>query len=106
LQYEDGETVQFSVASGTIEILPLRPGDTASLTLRPERKFSIGGNPSGKAVTFGGDRRVIGGAVGVVLDARGRSLAGDTSANRQQRVKQWLDAANGVSGTRVRRRDD
>lgn len=105
LEYEDGEVVQFSVASGTIDILPLRPGETASLTLRPERKFSIGGNPSGKAVSFGGERRVIGGAVGVVLDARGRSLAGDGSPNRQQRVKQWLDVVNGVAGTRVRRRD-
>jgi hypothetical protein len=104
IHYESGEMASFTVASGQIEVLPLRAGETASLVLRPERRFSIGGNPTGKAVTLADERRIIGGAVGVVLDARGRSLgAGPVHANRHVKVKQWLDAANGVTQSTVRR---
>ena len=104
IHYESGEMATFSVASGQVEVLPLRPGETASLVLRPERRFSIGGNPTGKAVTLSEERRIIGGQVGVILDARGRALgAGALPANRPARVKQWLDAVNGVTASPVRR---
>jgi hypothetical protein len=106
IHYESGEMATFSVASGQIEVLPLRTGETASLVLRPERRFSIGGHPTGKSVTLSEERRIIGGSVGVILDARGRSLAaGPIPQNRQARVKQWIDAANGVTQSIVRRSD-
>jgi hypothetical protein len=104
IHYETGEMATFSVASGQIEVLPLQSGETASLVLRPERRFSIGGHATGKSVTLSEERRIIGGAVGVVLDARGRSLgAGPIPSNRPARVKQWLDAANGITQSIVRR---
>jgi hypothetical protein len=106
IHYETGEMATFSVASGSIEVLPLRAGETASLVLRPERRFSIGGHATGKAVTLSEEHRIIGGAVGVILDARGRPLgAGPIPQSRPARVRQWLDAVNGVTLSNVRRAD-
>nr|MDQ3044579.1 hypothetical protein [Chloroflexota bacterium] len=102
IQYESGEVATFSVGSGSIEVLPLQPGETASLVLRPERRFSVGGSPSGKQVTLTDDRRIIGGAVGVIIDARGRALGAGQTPQRQVKVKQWLDAANGSVASSVR----
>jgi len=102
LQYESGETVSFSVASGQLEVLALRAGETATLVLRPERRFSVGGHPSGKSVTLSDNRRIIGGAVGLIVDARGRSL-GFGPAARPAKVKRWLEAVNGVEPTTARR---
>lgn len=102
IRYSTGESTQFSVAAGSIELLPLRQGETAELTLRPERKFSIGGHPAGETVVFASDRRLIGGAVGVIIDARSRPLL-NADKGRTAKVKQWLDAANGVRRTSMRR---
>jgi hypothetical protein len=101
IHFEHGGTSSFSVASGEVEILPLRPGETATLVLRPERRYAIGGHAAGKSVTFSDDRRIIGGTVGVIIDARGRSLAAGPSA-RPANVKRWLDAVDG-SATPLRR---
>ncbi len=93
IHYERGGSSSFSVASGSLEVLPLRTGETATLLLRPERKFSIGGHPSGKPVTLSEEHRIIGGSVGVIVDARGRSVFA-AGANRHAKVKQWLDRVN------------
>jgi hypothetical protein len=102
IRYGSGESTQFSVASGAIELLPLRPGETASLTLRPERKFSIGGHPAGETVVVSNERQLSGGAVGIIIDARARPLAG-SSSGRAAKVKQWLDAVNGIRRSSIRR---
>jgi hypothetical protein len=75
IHYETGEMAQFSVLSGTLEVLPLLAGETATLVLRPERKCSVGGNPTGKTVTLADERKIIGGSAGVIIDARSRSLS-------------------------------
>jgi hypothetical protein len=93
---------QFQVMSGGIELIPLRPGETATLVLRPERKYSVGGQPSGKTVTLTDERRIIGGAVGVIVDARPRSLAA-SGPGREQRVRQWLDTVSGKRTSTIRR---
>lgn len=102
IHYESGEMAQFSVGAGGLEVLPLKPGETATLVLRPERKFSVGGHQAGKTVTLAEERRIIGGLVGVIVDARSRSLATGGS-NRSAKVKQWLDAVTGVKSPAVRR---
>ena len=102
IHYETGEMAQFSVLSGTLEVLPLRAGETATLVLRPERKYSVGGHPTGKTVTLADERKIIGGSVGVIIDARSRSLSASGN-NRHVKVKQWLDAVNGVKMPAVRR---
>jgi hypothetical protein len=93
IQYEHGGSKGFSVVSGSVEVLPLRPGETATLVLKPERKYSIGGHPSGKPVTLSEEHRIIGGTVGVIVDARGRPVYG-TGPQRPQKVRQWLDRVN------------
>lgn len=94
IHFDSGDMAQFSVMSGSIEVIPLPAGETATIVLRPERKFSIGGHPTGKTVTLAEERRIVGGSVGVIIDARPRSLA--ASGNRAQRVRQWLESINGI----------
>jgi hypothetical protein len=48
-------------------------------------------------VTLAEERRIIGGTVGVIIDARPRSLA--TNGNRAAQVRQWFETVNGIRGT-------
>jgi hypothetical protein len=102
IHFDNGEMAQFSVLSGTVEVVPLKSGETATIVLRPERKFSIGGHPAGKTVTLAEERRIVGGTVGVIIDARPRTLA--SNANRAMQVRQWLESVNGIrASTAVRK---
>jgi hypothetical protein len=69
--------------------------------IRPERKFSVGGQPAGKTVTQAEERRIIGGSVGVIIDARARSLS--SSGSRSLQVRQWLESVNGLRTTAIRK---
>lgn len=102
IHYESGEMAQFSVQAGSLEVLPLRAGETATLVLRPERKYSVGGHPTGKTVTLADERKIIGGSVGVIIDARSRSLSAPVSG-KHINVKQWLDTMTGAKAPAVRR---
>jgi hypothetical protein len=102
IHYESGGMAQFSVATGSIEVLPLRTGEMATLVLRPERRYSVGGHSAGKTVTLDDERRIVGGLVGVIIDARSRSLV-NAGNNRPAKVKQWLDAVNGAKALAARR---
>ena len=77
--------LDLEVESGTIEVLPLAVGEKAELNLQPTRRFDIGFGPGkGKTIT------VYGGAVGVVVDARGRGLVlPKDAAARRNMVRQW-----------------
>jgi uncharacterized protein (TIGR01319 family) len=55
---------------GDLRLLQLDEGETATVTVEPERGFDCGEGP-GKRV----EREVRGGTVGLVLDARGRPLS-------------------------------
>jgi len=102
IHYETGEMAQFTVLAGGLEVLPLRAGETATLVLRPERKYSVGGHPTGKTVTLADERKIIGGSVGVIIDARSRSLS-TPGSGRHVKVKQWLDAVTGAKAPTIRR---
>jgi uncharacterized protein (TIGR01319 family) len=54
---------------GDLRLLPLGEGESAAVTIEPERGFDCGAG-AGKPVT----RHVRGGTVGLILDARGRPL--------------------------------
>jgi uncharacterized protein (TIGR01319 family) len=54
---------------GDIRLFRLGDGETATVTIEPERGFDLGAGP-GKFV----ERQARGGAVGLILDARGRPL--------------------------------
>ena len=83
--------LEIDVLSGEIEVLPLAPGESAELTLRPARRVDVGfGRGRGKNVT------VHGGSVGLVIDARGRPLTiSEDDEERRQRLRQWHWAMGG-----------
>jgi hypothetical protein len=68
-------------------VLPLGLGEHGRLTLRPERGFDVGFGGAGKA----GALRVAGGAVGLMIDARGRPLRLPADPAQAQEMNQkWL----------------
>jgi hypothetical protein len=76
------------MAFGELRLLPLAAGETATLTVDPERGFDCGAGAGHRV-----EREVRGGTVGLILDARGRPLglpdAGDDS---RARVRRWVHA--------------
>jgi hypothetical protein len=89
--YDDGHEAQAEVKYGSIEILPLANGQSAKLTLQPSH-----GTDVGFGTGRGGMVRVSGGAMGVVIDGRGRPLVlpGDP-VRRRELVKKWLWTVGG-----------
>lgn len=83
------ETHKLSVKQGTIEMIPLPMGKPVRLRLQPLHRFDIGMGGPGR----GGSLRVVGGAMGLVIDARGRplQLPSDPAARRQVLI-QWRKA--------------
>lgn len=83
---EETGRLEVDVRYGDLEVLPLPTGQTAELTLRPTRNFDIGLGPGrGQNVT------VHGGAVGLVIDARGRPLVlPKEDEARRSVVRQWF----------------
>jgi uncharacterized protein (TIGR01319 family) len=87
LDREGGEVTEGHLRYGQLSVLPLRQGEFAKLTLRPERGFDVGFGGPGKA----GAVRVSGGAVGVILDGRGRPLELTRDSGRwRDLVQKWL----------------
>jgi len=82
-----GEEMVGEVRMGQLVVLPLDQGENARLTLRPERGIDVGFGSPGKAGTV----RVSGGAVGLILDARGRPLFHSKEPVQQRELNQkWL----------------
>ncbi|HEX9895823.1 MAG TPA: glutamate mutase L [Gemmatimonadales bacterium] len=82
-----GEMSEGAVRFGQIVLLPLRQGEHARLTVRPESGFDVGFGGAGKA----GALRVAGGALGVIIDARGRPLElSKDPVERQEMNLKWL----------------
>jgi hypothetical protein len=89
IEYEEGGALDVEVPYGSLEVLPLPPGQEAVLKLSPLRRyrFDVGLGGPGK----GGRRRVRGGLVGLIIDARGRPLRLPRDPDeRQAQVQQWL----------------
>ena len=82
-----GEPIEGIVRYGQLVLLPLRQGEHARMTLRPEKGFDVGFGGRGKA----GVLRVGGGALGVIIDARGRPLElSKDPAHRRELNQKWL----------------
>ncbi len=86
LIYEDETEIAVDVKQGTLELLNLPIGQPARLHLQPLQRFDIGMGGPGR----GGSLRVVGGAMGVVIDARGRPLRlPDDEERRLETLKKW-----------------
>jgi hypothetical protein len=85
LAYSDGTEARAEVKYGGLEILPLPTGESARLSLQPLRRADAGLGP-GKS----GAVTVTGGALGVIIDARGRPLGLPSDpVRRREMIKKW-----------------
>jgi hypothetical protein len=75
------------VRMGQLVVLPLGQGESGRLTIRPERRIDVGFGGPGRAGTL----RVAGGAVGLIVDARGRPLRFPRDLGKRREMNQkWL----------------
>ncbi len=85
--YEDSSALNVEAHYGELEIWPLLPGQRATLELKPNRRFDIDLGGQG----HGGKVEVVGGLVGLVVDARGRPLVlPEEPESRRRRLQRWL----------------
>lgn len=90
LEYGDGRRHVTDVMQGTIERLPLRPGERAMLSLFPAPTIDVGLGPGQHARA---SDPVEGGLLGLIVDARGRPLAlPQVDEERRQRLREWRQA--------------
>jgi hypothetical protein len=85
--YSSGDETSLEIKQGTLEALPIPMGETARLRLQPLHRADVGMGGAGR----GGSVKVVGGVLGVVIDARGRpTLLPKDSSRRQELYKKWL----------------
>jgi hypothetical protein len=72
--------------------LPLRSDEKAALEIKLAGSFRIGSSERGAIVSTAPGREIMGGALGLIIDARGRPIhfAGDASS-RQEQVASWYN---------------
>ena len=91
MTYGDGTDARVDVKFGGLEILPLSSGQSARLSLQPLQRADVGFGPG-----RGGSITVTGGAMGVVIDARGRPLKFPSDpVRRRELIKKWYYTVGG-----------
>ena len=91
MTYSDGTDARVDVKFGGLEILPLPSGQSARLSMQPLQRADAGLGP-GRSGTI----TVTGGAMGVVIDARGRPLKfPPDSVRRRDLIKKWYYTVGG-----------
>jgi len=95
VETESGKTFSAEIQQGTLKRLEIPHGETGVLDLVPHRRVDIGFGGQGQ----GGRLKVVGGALGVVIDARGRPLRLPEKVDmRIELIQQWrrmLGASDG-----------
>lgn len=87
LHYEDGRTLEAAVPAGTIVRFPLGSSERATLEVRPHRDLDIGLGRPGQ----GGRTEIVGGRLGLIVDARGRPLhLPEDAETRRQKIVSWM----------------
>lgn len=90
VSYSDKAPVEIDVPFGVIEVLPLPLGERAALRLYPSREFDVG---LGRGEAAAPRVEVQGGAVGIIVDCRGRPLQlPPDGEKRQAKLLQWAQA--------------
>ena len=87
VNYANGNETTVDVKNGSLEVIPVPTAQSARLQVQPLHRFDVGmGGPG-----VGGKVEVVGGALGVIIDARGRPLMLPQDAQRRiELVKKWL----------------
>jgi hypothetical protein len=92
VMYSDGSESVLDIKYGSLEVIQLPMGQNANLQLHPLNRADIGLGGPGR----GGSVRVTGGALGVIIDARGRPLRLPKDPNRRRDLhKKWLWSLGG-----------
>jgi hypothetical protein len=93
LTSEGGEEQTVEVKFGTLEVLPLPLNQSGTLTLKPRPSVNLGfGMGRGRTL-----KEVTGGAVGVIIDARGRPIVLPKEAEkRRELVQDWILKVGGI----------
>lgn len=87
VKYDDGQTLRAEVPYGSLEVVPLMTGKRATVELRPTAQFDVGLGRKGKGATT----EVEGGALGLIVDARGRPLSlPEEETARRTKVQEWM----------------
>jgi hypothetical protein len=90
LTTDDGQESEMEIRHGSLAGIRLPVGQTATLHLTPLHRFDVGMGGPGR----GGTVKVIGGELGVVIDARGRPLRLPAEPSRRRdTLNKWLAAA-------------
>jgi uncharacterized protein (TIGR01319 family) len=88
--YESGEEKKMEITQGSLEKIPVLPGEDVKLSLQPLNRVDIG---MGRPGLGGGLTVKRAGELGIVIDARGRPLRlPSANAERQELFRQWLQA--------------
>ena len=86
ITYDGGRELNVEAHYGEIEVWPLLDGQRATLEIHPSRRIDIGMGPG-----QGGKVEVLGGLVGLVVDARGRPLQLPSNPDRRRRtLNRWI----------------
>lgn len=92
ISYESGRETSLEIKQGTLELLPLPQGQSAQLHLQPLHMFDVGMGVPGR----GGSLKVVGGILGVIIDARGRPLRlPKAPEQRFESLTKWLASLGG-----------
>lgn len=86
MAFAGGGETSLDVKQGTLELLQLPVGQTAEIHLQPLHRTDIGMGGPGR----GGRLRVVGGALGVIVDARGRPVhLPPDPIQRRELINKW-----------------
>jgi hypothetical protein len=92
LRKRNGQVRETTVAWGSIALLNLRADEQATLEIQLQSGFKIGSSKAGALVSTAEGTYISGGALGLIIDARGRPIkfAEDTEA-RMAQVTDWYN---------------
>ena len=74
-----------NVPFGSLKLVPLAPGEVREVTIKPGGKMDVGAGRGRELTT-----KIEGGAVGVIIDCRGRPMAlPDNGPARIEKLREW-----------------
>ena len=92
LTKRNGQVKEATVAYGSIALLHLRADEQATLEIQLQGGFRIGSSKAGARVSTAEGTYISGGALGLVIDARGRPIKfADDAEARLAQVTDWYN---------------
>jgi hypothetical protein len=83
----DGTEDSYEIKQGSLTVLPVQKGQKARIYIEPLHNTDLGIRQSGSRLSL----NIVGGAMGAVIDARGRPLVFPADVSRRREwIKKWL----------------